>query len=238
MNTYYKIPMGTSSSYLIEQDGRCILVDAGNGGKEKKFLKVLQKIGIDPNRIEAVVITHVHYDHVGSLKAIRDICRCPVAVHEQEARLLRTGKVILPPGTNLTGKSVMGLGKRLLTLVPSFFEFPPVDADITLSADMSLQEFGIPGRIVMTPGHTHGSVTVVLTSGEAFVGDLAINYLPWGLGPIFPPFAEDVTTLLKSWDRLLDLNVRTICPAHGQPFPVATLRQKYDEFTQKYGLAR
>jgi len=47
--------------------------------------------------------------------------------------------------------------------------------DITLgNGDYSLHEFGIPGSIIHTPGHSPGSVSVLLETGEAFVGDLAM----------------------------------------------------------------
>jgi hydroxyacylglutathione hydrolase len=51
---------------------------------------------------------------------------------------------------------------------------------------MDLLEFGVDGRIVHTPGHTSGSISLLLDSGEAFVGDLAVNYLPFNIS-IFPP---------------------------------------------------
>ena len=230
MTRYWKIRMGTSAAYCIENNGRCVLVDAGNCYKEKNFFTALKKSRIDPGQIGLIVITHVHYDHVGSLKAMRDACGCPVAVHEREADLLREGTVVLPPGTTSLGRGVMGLGKRALRRFPSFFSFQPVEPDIMISETMSLEEFGIPGIIVSTPGHTAGSVTVLLSSGEAFVGDLAINYLPFGWGPYFPPFAEDVDALMKSWTDLLEMDVKRIFPAHGAPFPAGKLRDGASRF--------
>ncbi|HEU20551.1 MAG TPA: MBL fold metallo-hydrolase [Deltaproteobacteria bacterium] len=233
MTRYVKIGLGTSAAYCIENDGRCILVDAGNCHKEKRFFTALKKKGIDPGQIELIVITHVHYDHVGSLQAIQNICRCPVAVHKREAHLLQEGTVVLPPGITFLGRVVMALGKRALRRFPSFFSFQPVDPDIILSDGMTLEEFGIPGSIVHTPGHTEGSVTVILSSGEAFVGDLAINYLPFGLGPYFPPFAEDVNVLLKSWADLLDMGAKRIFPAHGESFPAEKLRSRGCRFKSR-----
>jgi len=45
-------------------------------------------------------------------------------------------------------------------------------------------------RVLPTPGHTAGSLTVINASGQAFVGDLAVNYLPGGRGPFWPPLGE------------------------------------------------
>lgn len=224
--------MGTSAAYLIENNGCCILIDAGNSQQERKFFTALKKNDIDPGQIGLIIITHVHYDHVGSLKAIRDACKCPVAVHERETDLLRRGTVVLPPGTTFIGRFVMALGQRALRRFPSRFSFQPVDTDIIITENLSLEAFGIPGIVVCTPGHTAGSVSVLLSSGEAFVGDLAINYLPFGWGPYFPPFAEDEGLLLKSWEGLLEMDVKRIFPAHGSAFAAVKLRDRLSRFQQ------
>jgi hydroxyacylglutathione hydrolase len=226
MSRYYRIPMGTSNSYLITNNRQCILVDAGNAGREKKCLTALNKLGFDCEEIGLIVITHVHYDHVGSLRALKNACKCPVAVHQKEAHLLKYGKVVLPAGTNITGKSLMMSGNMMLKIFPQFFSFSPVEAEITITGEMSLETFGISGKIISTPGHTDGSLSIVLSTGEAFVGDLAINYVPFDLGPIFPPFADDVDTLLESWKDLLEQGVTKIFPAHGRSFPAQKLREK------------
>lgn len=131
--------------------------------------------------------------------------------------------VVFPPGTNLYAKAASYLGQKVMR---PLFRFPPVEPDIFISEDFSLEPFGIPGDIIPTPGHTEGSLSVLLSSGEAFVGDLAANYLPFGLGPILPPFAENVPELLGSWHRLLSSGATIICPSHGKPFKAELLRRK------------
>ena len=231
MADVYRIVLGMCNVYLVRENDHCILIDAGNAHKEKQFARKLKKYHFTPEQIELIVITHVHYDHVGSIKAIKNLCDCPVAVHENEAHLLKNGDVVLPRGTNLLGKIVMGLGRTLLTLYPKPFRFSPTEADIIIRDELSLEEYGFPGRIISTPGHTAGSVSVVLSGGQAFVGDLAINYLPFGRGPIFPPFANDVDLLLKSWDYLLEQGAETIFPGHGKPFHAGRLREKFNELS-------
>lgn len=84
---------------------------------------------------------------------------------------------------------------------------------------------GKPGRVIHTPGHTMGSLSIVLESGEAFVGDLVMNFGFMRRGPGLPLFAEDVNLVVKSWKKLLDSGVKMIYPAHGKPFPVALLEK-------------
>ncbi len=98
--------------------------------------------------------------------------------------------------------------------------------DIVLGdEETSLAPFGIPGRVLYTPGHTMGSVSVLLESGDAFVGDLAMNGLPLRLGPGVPVFADDLELVKKSWRLLLDQGAKTIYPGHGKPFPADVLRK-------------
>lgn len=87
---------------------------------------------------------------------------------------------------------------------------------------MFLEEFGVNGSIVPTPGHTKGSMSIVLPTGEAFVGDLAVNFI----GSVFPPFAENVQDVMISWRKLVNLGANTIFPSHGPPFNVNLLKEK------------
>jgi glyoxylase-like metal-dependent hydrolase (beta-lactamase superfamily II) len=89
----------------------------------------------------------------------------------------------------------------------------------------SLVDFGIPGRAIPTPGHSPGSVSILLDSGEAFVGDLAMNRLPLRRSPGLPIFADDPDEVIRSWHRLLELGVKIVYPAHGKPFPADVMRR-------------
>ncbi len=98
--------------------------------------------------------------------------------------------------------------------------------DIGFVADeLSLDEYGIAGRIVYTPGHTAGSISVLLDSGEAVVGDMAMNSLPMRLSPGLPVFAENLSQLMESWRMILKQGVATIYPSHGGPFPADVMHK-------------
>jgi hydroxyacylglutathione hydrolase len=229
MITSYRVQLGTSNAYLIRGDGGCILVDAGNARQEKRFFRLLGQYGLRPEDIRLIVVTHVHYDHVGSLSAIKAECRCPVMVHEKEYHLLKEAKLTFPRGTNLQGKGASFVATQLGKYPSSMkaFKFAPVEAEIVVSGEVSLEKFGIAGKIIPTPGHTAGSLSVLLADGQAFVGDLTANYVPLGLSSVFPPFADDGDELLESWMKLLEAGAKTIAPAHGRPFSAEVLREEY-----------
>jgi len=222
-NHVHKIRLGLCNAYLIQGKGGAVLVDAGHPHFESVFIRYLRKRVISPEDIQLIVITHIHFDHVGGLKKLKSRCRCPVAVHADGASELRRGAIFFPPGTNLFGRMASLLGS---SVGRPLMKYTPIKPEIVVSEEMSLAPFGVSGRIIPTPGHTANSLTVLLTSGEAFVGDLAANYWPANLGPILPPFAENVGALLQSWEVLLEAGAKIICPGHGRPFSAHLLRRK------------
>lgn len=105
-------------------------------------------------------------------------------------------------------------------------EIPSTEVELVIDDDgLSLKDYGISGRVVYTPGHTIGSVSVLLDSGEALVGDLAMNKFPLRLGPGLPTVAENSGKVKESWRKLLDLGVTTVYRAHGKPFSPEVIKK-------------
>ena len=216
------IKVGITNCYVIKHEG-AILIDAGMPGKFNEFSKGLKNAGIHPEEIKAIVITHCHWDHIGCAKKIKDMTAAKVVVQKYEKNILIKGEPLLPPAVTRWGKIfgplIKGLSKKHLT--------EPCEVDIVIEEeDYSLEQFGIKGKIVFTPGHSPGSVSVVLDSGEAFVGDMAMNGLSLTIGPNLPIFAEDMSALRNSWKKLIDMGVKQVYPAHGKPFPVEKMIDK------------
>jgi glyoxylase-like metal-dependent hydrolase (beta-lactamase superfamily II) len=82
-----------------------------------------------------------------------------------------------------------------------------------------LDEYGLAGRVISTPGHTPGSVSVLLDSGEAIVGDMVIGDFFWLLRRPGPPLiAWDLERNWESARRFLGLSPRIVYVGHGGPF--------------------
>jgi hypothetical protein len=76
---------------------------------------------------------------------------------------------------------------------------PTFDVDIVEGdEEISLVEYGIPGKVIHTPGYSLGSVRVLLENGEAFVGDLAMNMVPLRLKPGLPIFGDSLSIVKNS----------------------------------------
>lgn len=224
MGAIHPLQLGVATSFLVVGEaGRCVLVDAGEPGKGRAFEKGMARLGIDPRRIELLVITHGHWDHVGSARAIHERTGAPVAMHVLDRHSLELGRPgPPPPGITSWGK----LLSRLLGPLTRFVSFPAMGVQIPLGLDeLDLRPYGVAGRVIHTPGHSPGSVSVVLETGEALVGDMAMNGPPMRIGPGLPSVAEVPAQLVPSWRKLLALDIRTVYPAHGHPFPAEVMRR-------------
>lgn len=218
MPTLHRILLGITHVYLLEGLRGYLLIDAGSRAMEPVFRQALQRRGIAPDQIRLIAITHVHFDHVGSLRDIQSACGCPVLVHRAEAELLSEGRVVLPPGLRPLTRLLTRLARRRPRLIQRVFRFDPVVPAHVIKGPLDLAPFGFDAWGIPTPGHTAGSLSVVTPSGRAFVGDLAVNYRPGGRGPFLPPFGDSLPLVRESWRTLMDMGVSTFYPAHGRPF--------------------
>ncbi len=220
----FPIDLGFDTCYVLRAAG-VIVLDAGQPKKGRAFLRGLTRASIQPEAIQLILLTHAHWDHMGSAAELKALTGAPLAVHEKEADWVERGDPPLPPGVTVWGRVFMSVHRLLMP----FIEVPPARVDRTLSdAIFRLEEFGIPGVVVPTPGHSPGSVSILLDSGEAFVGDLAMNRAPLTLSPGLPIFADDPAEVLQSWRRLLDLGAQRVFPAHGKPFSADVIRRILD----------
>jgi hydroxyacylglutathione hydrolase len=214
------VRVGVTNTYLLRDRG-AVLIDPGSPGKAGAVLRKLQaRVGEMPH-IDLIVVTHAHFDHIGAARGVREATGAPLAVHPGDVAWLRGGEAVWPLGVTRWGKFIRTVFGPLML---SFLKPPKLEPDLVLDDDgLDLEAYGVTGRVVPTPGHSPGSVSVLLPSGDAFVGDLAMNGLPFCLKPSFGIFAHQPERAPASWRRLLKLGVRTVYPAHGRPFPATAL---------------
>ena len=218
----YKLKFGINHCYIIKGKD-AIMVDGGPPNSGKSFLKKLKSLSIRPDEIKLIVLTHGDPDHAGSAKEIKEITGAQIAIHEYDRKNLEEAINNWPPGVTTWGKITHFV---FYPIFMKWVSFSPVKADIILQhEEFPLEQYGINGRIIYTPGHTAGSVSVLLDSGEAFVGCMAHNGFPFKISPGLPIYADDIEKVKESWYILLEHGAKMIYPGHGKAFSVKKIKK-------------
>jgi glyoxylase-like metal-dependent hydrolase (beta-lactamase superfamily II) len=219
---HLRVEIGLSNGWIIRSGGGAVLVDAGFDRFASRVAWGLRHMGLRPRDLKLVVITHAHIDHIGALSDIVRGTGAAVAVHEREAGYVRTGVPLMPRGLSFRGRMTVAFGDRH----PELTRVGAVEPQVIIKGDeeLDLGRWGLAGRVVETPGHSPGSVSVVLDDGRAYVGDLVVNSFRPILSLRTSSFGDAPEELPRSWRRVLDLGARVICPGHGLAFPAARLR--------------
>ena len=217
----HRLSFGMCNCYLIKEEG-LMLVDTGFPNQGEKLLKELKALSLEPQDISLIFLTHGHNDHIASVNEIKKLTGGKVAINKREKEWVEQALKPLPPGIGLWGK-ILGM---MLKMASSQMHFPGTPVDLVLEdEDFSLEPYGIHGKIMYTPGHSSGSMSLLLDTGDAFVGDLVMNGLPMRIGCGMPTFAEDTDAVKKSWRLLLDSGAKQIYCAHGKSFGADKLRE-------------
>lgn len=213
------IKMGFVKSYLICGEAGCVMVDAGIKKDAKALLAGLRKNSIQPEDIKLIVITHAHGDHVGGLLEMKQKTGAPILIHEREAHFLLEG-ISTPVYPR---KAIL----KLFVKAGTQAAIPALKADLTMGDEFSLEMYGVDGKVIHTPGHTPGSLTVI-AGKDAFIGDTAMKIGLFSGRSYVPVIAEDMEQVERSWRRILECGVETIHPSHGKSFQTAQMKDMLD----------
>ena len=226
MSVIHPLRLRYSNAYLVVGE-RPILVDTGSRGDAPKIAASCAAAGVRIRDLALILHTHVHSDHFGNTADLAAERGCPVAFHPGDRPLAVRGDNGPLRGVGLRGRILA----RLLSHIP----FRAVAADIDAENGMRLDDFGIAGSVLHTPGHTPGSISVRLDSGDAIIGDVIMGGYAGGAirpsQPNFHYFADDLPGAMASLDRILAATSGRLFVGHGGPLDRQTVekwRRRHD----------
>jgi hydroxyacylglutathione hydrolase len=213
------VKLGVAWSFIIKSD-KAVIVDTGYSGNSDRILHRLRTHSVRLQDISLIIITHGHIDHYGSAAELRKITGAPIAMHKADAERIKLGVNYIGSPVGLAGRILKSFYKGSDTVGAK-----PLEVDITFDTDLDLQQFGIGGMAIHTPGHTEGSVSLILSTGEAIVGDLVMGSFLFGRLPRYPLFVNDMAQLKMSIKKIADISPTVIYVSHGRAFSSDLLRK-------------
>jgi glyoxylase-like metal-dependent hydrolase (beta-lactamase superfamily II) len=191
---YLTVGVVQENTWIARRDGAetAILIDPGD--EPEKIQAALEDLGV--KTVEAILLTHTHFDHVGAVAPMAKATGAPVYCPKLEVPVLADIMAWVP--------------------WPGIGPFESYDADETLEGGEKLELAGLEIDVLFTPGHSPGHVTysipserVILSGDVLFQGSIGRTDLPGG----------DHQRLLQSIGELLEAlpDETEVLPGHMAP---------------------
>jgi glyoxylase-like metal-dependent hydrolase (beta-lactamase superfamily II) len=205
----YRIPTvlrsAVNSFAFVDGDGSVTLVDCGLKKAPMRIVAGLAAIGKTPADVTRIVLTHAHSDHAGGAAEVSRLTGAPVLAHRDDVEFAHAGK---PPKFD---PSLMA--GRIFNRLTAPGKFPPVQVATPL-ADGDLLSVGGGLRVVHTPGHSPGHVSLLHEPTRVLItGDAIFNVTRMRLSPRF--LCSDFRMTELTAHQLGELEYDVVAFTHG-----------------------
>jgi glyoxylase-like metal-dependent hydrolase (beta-lactamase superfamily II) len=204
----YRLLLGRFQAYLWREDSHATLIDTGPADAGGEIAAALDELGLAPQALHRVVLTHFHDDHVGAAAEIRAWGEVEVVAHEADAPVISGQAAAAEPKLDDDERALLA---RLTSDVPPA---PPVPVDRQVGDGAEL-DFGGGAQVISVPGHTAGSIALYRPAHRTlFTGDAVAEQL----GRVVPgAFNTEPERVAESVRRLAELDVDVALFGHGEP---------------------
>lgn len=208
---------------LVDEDGQAVLLDTGLVGEPLQIRGHLRRLGLGPESVAAILLTHGHLDHAGNLAWARKWMGAPIYAHPAEQAHL--------DGTYPYKGAARWCG-RLERIGYGVLNYKPVQIDCPI-ADGDILPFWGGLKVVHLPGHTHGHCGFyserhrLLFSGDLFASYFFTTHLPPGFLNAAPQLIE------SSVRKALALDPRHVVPQHYDVLNGELHRRRLDRLCRR-----
>jgi len=186
-----------------------VLIDSGAGRSSAQIVRNIEELGLNPQNISHLILTHCHIDHIGSAPFFQKKYKTKIVIHELDAEPVETGDSI--------------------RTAANWYDttFPPTVIDRKLKGRKETLKFGTEElRCLHTPGHTPGSISIYLDrDGQRVLFGQDIH------GPFHKTFGSNIEDWKNSMHDLLALNADILCEGH---FGIFQPKEKARDYIQRY----
>ncbi|MCK4757285.1 MAG: MBL fold metallo-hydrolase [Thermoplasmata archaeon] len=186
---------GFSGNIYIIDCEKPIMIDTG-WDADLTFTGPQIDKALEGKKLDKIILTHRHVDHIGGALVIQEKFGGTMYAQKMEAEALRAGDNISTGGRTFGTKVV------------------PMDVNDLEDNEIIDLEGGQILKVMVTPGHTIGSICLLSDDGNLFSGDTV--FTQGGVGRWDFP-TGDYDMLLESIERLAELSVKSLYPGHGMP---------------------
>lgn len=188
------------NTYIVINGNVGFVVDPG--GDAQEIYSIFQK---QKAKIEAILLTHAHFDHIGG---VAELCRIASKGEDGKENPQNAPTVFLHKDELEKIGSYKNMG---FSMNANPEKFVP---DILLKGGENLKIAGLDVKVIHTPGHANGSVCYVV-SNKIFVGD-TLFFMSYGRTDFYDGNAKDLKNSIVNKLFALKGNY-TILPGHGEP---------------------
>ena len=213
------IARASVNCYLVRISNGFILIDTGRTNKRNAIEKELESADCHPGNLKLIILTHGDFDHSGNAAYLGKKFGSQIAMHQGDSGMVEHGDMLW----NRSKKNILiRIAFKLFRLGKSD-RFKP---DLYIDERYDFSENGFDAKVLEIPGHSQGSIGILTSSGELFCGDLLANIEKPDIWSII----DDSDAAYASIEKLKTLQINTVFPGHGQPFPMNLFKKTSSKF--------
>lgn len=191
------------SVYLLDAGEILMLIDAGAGKSFDRLVSNIEKLGLDPKKLNSILVTHAHIDHIGSLHQFQKEYDVQIIAHELDAEVLEKGGEVAAEAYGVL--------------------YVPCRVDLKIQGSgKTLQVGKHKVEVTHIPGHTAGSIAAHLD-----IGGKRVLFGQDIHGPYYSEWGADPALAKLSLQKLIDLKADILCEGHFGIYQPASEVKRY-----------